>query len=149
MKDSDVLVLAGPIEENNRWINHLHKLAGTDPSIFWTGMLGGELKWGALRTADSMILPSHQENYGMVVAEACSVGLPVYLTDKVNLWSEVIQAEAGRVETDNQEGIDKLVNLWLKSDHSTLSIAAQKCFEERLHIKQTAKRLIETISENS
>ena len=147
--DTDTLVLAGPTEKNNSWFNHLHKLSGMDSSIHWTGMLEGELKWGALRTADSMILPSHQENYGMVVAEACSVGLPVYLTDKVNLWSEVIEAEAGRVESDTPEGIEKLVNLWLKSDHSTLSIGAQKCFAERLHIKQTAKRLIEIISKNS
>jgi glycosyltransferase involved in cell wall biosynthesis len=42
--------------------------------ILWTDMLEGDLKWGALRAADSLILPSHQENYGMVVAEACSVG---------------------------------------------------------------------------
>ena len=147
--DTDTLVLAGPTEKNNSWFNHLHKLSGMDSSIHWTGMLEGELKWGALRTADSMILPSHQENYGMVVAEACSVGLPVYLTDKVNLWSEVIEAEAGRVESDTPEGIEKLVNLWLNSDHSTLSIGAQKCFAERLHIKQTAKRLIEIISKNS
>ena len=32
---------------------------------------------GALHSADALILPSHQENYGMVVAEACSVGTPV------------------------------------------------------------------------
>ena len=30
-------------------------------------MLEGDLKWGALRAADGLILPSHQENYGMVV----------------------------------------------------------------------------------
>ena len=28
IKDSDILVLAGPMEENNPWINHLKKLAG-------------------------------------------------------------------------------------------------------------------------
>lgn len=149
IKDSDILVLAGPIEENNPWINHLKKLAGTDPSIYWTGMLEGQLKWGALRTADAMILPSHQENYGMVVAEACSVGLPAYLTNKVNLWSEVIKAGAGRVAPDNQEGIENLLNQWLIDSRPKLSTAAQKCFEERLHIKQTVKSLIGIISEST
>ena len=149
IKDSDILVLAGPMEENNPWINHLKKLAGTDPSIYWTGMLEGQLKWGALRTADAMILPSHQENYGMVVAEACSVGLPVYLTDKVNLWSEVIEAGAGRVEKDTPKGIENLVSQWIKSNRDELSTIAQKCFEERLHIRRTAKRLMEVMNVKS
>ena len=34
----------------------------------------------------------------MVVAEACSVGLPVYLTDKVNLWREINDFQAGMVK---------------------------------------------------
>ena len=148
-KDLEILVLAGPMEENKPWFNHLRKLAGSDPSIQWTGMLEGQLKWGALRTADAMILPSHQENYGMVVAEACSVGLPVYLTDKVNLWSEVIEAGAGKVAADNQEGIENLLNQWLIDSRPELSTAAKKCFEERLHINQTVKSLVGIISESS
>ena len=81
-KSDEILVLAGPLEEGNNWIKYLQNLAKEDPFIFWTGMLDGVLKWSALRWADSMILPSHQENYGMVVVEACSVGLPVYLTKR-------------------------------------------------------------------
>ena len=108
-------------------------------------MLGGDLKWSALRLADSMILPSHQENYGMVVAEACSVGLPVYLTDKVNLWREIIDAGAGAVEVDTLEGIQKMVNKWTVRDHTKLSLAAKKCFAERLHISRTTDRLIEVM----
>ena len=148
-KGAEILVLAGPLEKMNQWHKTLKYLAGGDSSIFWTDMLEGEEKWTALRLADAMILPSHQENYGMVVAEACSVGLPVYLTDKVNLWSEVIEAGAGRVAPDNQEGIEILLNQWLIDSRPELSTAAQKCFQERLHINQTVKRLVETISKRS
>ena len=38
-------------------------------SIF-TDMPGDDIKWGAFHIADAFILPSHQETYGMVVAEA-------------------------------------------------------------------------------
>ena len=48
-------------------------------------------------------LPSHQED-GMVVAESLSVGTPVYLTNKVNLWNEVISAGAGFVANDDPRG---------------------------------------------
>ena len=108
-KEDEVLVLAGPLTQGDSWVKNLQNLAKEDSSIIWTGMLEGDLKWSALRLADAMILPSHQENYGMVVAEACSVGLPVYLTDKVNLWREVIDAGAGNVETDTLKGIENLV----------------------------------------
>ena len=144
-KGEEVLVLAGPLEKGSDWINNLKDLAKEDSSIHWTGMLGGDLKWSALRLADSMILPSHQENYGMVVAEACSVGLPVYLTDKVNLWREIIDAGAGAVEVDTLEGIQKMVNKWTVCDHTKLSLAAKNCFTERLHISRTTDRLIEVM----
>ena len=144
-KGEEVLVLAGPLEKGSDWINNLKDLAKEDSSIHWTGMLGGDLKWSALRLADSMILPSHQENYGMVVAEACSVGLPVYLTDKVNLWREIIDAGAGAVEVDTLEGIQKMVNKWTVCDHTKQSLAAKNCFTERLHISRTTERLIEVM----
>ena len=144
-KGDEVLVLAGPLEEKNQWHKTLKYLAGEDSSIFWTDMLEGEEKWAALRLADAMILPSHQENYGMVVAEACSVGLPVYLTDKVNLWREVVEAGAGVVERDTPQGIQDLVDNWIVSEKINLGEAARKCFEKSLHIGRTAERLIKTM----
>ena len=146
-KAEEILVLAGPLEEGIGWIKFLKNLANDDPSIVWTGMLEGDLKWSALRWADSLILPSHQENYGMVVAEACSVGLPVYLTNKVNLWREVMDAGAGAVESDTPEGIQNLANLWTVSNRTPLSTAAQKCFAERLHIARTVERLLGVMQE--
>jgi len=105
-------------------------------------MLQGSEKWGALCSADMMILPSHQENYGMVVAEACSVGLPVYLTNKVNLWREVVDAGAGVVENDDPAGIQSLVDQWMGAeDRAQRSIAAKNCFEQRLHIDRTVENL--------
>ena len=146
-KEDEVLVLAGPLEKENQWIKNLQNLAKEDTSVVWTDMLKSDLKWSALRFADAMILPSHQENYGMVVAEACSVGLPVYLTDKVNLWREVENAGAGTVESDTPKGIENLVNQWSVSDRDKLSMRAQKCFTERLHISRTVENLIEVMEQ--
>ena len=146
-KEDEVLVLAGPLTQGDSWVKNLQNLAKEDSSIIWTGMLEGDLKWSALRLADAMILPSHQENYGMVVAEACSVGLPVYLTDKVNLWREVIDAGAGNVETDTLKGIENLVKQWSVADRNKLSMGAQKCFRDSLHISRTVENLIEVMEQ--
>ena len=83
------LVLAGPNEDGVH-ADELKRLGKPFADrVTWAGMLRGDQKWGALRVADALILPSHQENFGMVVAEALAVGTPVLLTDKVNLWREV------------------------------------------------------------
>ncbi len=141
-KGDEMLVLAGPMEKKDSWAQSLLNLAGEDSSIVWTGMLQGGEKWCALRSADAMILPSHQENYGMVVAEACSVGLPVYLTKQVNLWREVVDAGAGVVQKDDPAGIQSLVDQWMVAeDHAVLSHAAKNCFEQRLHIDRTVENL--------
>lgn len=138
----ELLVLAGPFDQKDSWIQNLLNLVDEDPSVVWTGMLQGSEKWGALCSADAMILPSHQENYGMVVAEACSVGLPVYLTNQVNLWREVVDVGAGVVENDNPAGIQSLIDQWMGAeDRTERSYAAKQCFEQRLHIDRTVENL--------
>ena len=140
--NDETLVLAGPVNKKDSWIEKLQSLVGEDSSVVWTGMLQGNEKWGALCSADAMILPSHQENYGMVVAEACSVGLPVYLTKKVNLWREVVDAGAGVAENDDPAGIQNLVDQWMEAeDGPQRSHAAKQCFEQRLHIDRTVENL--------
>ena len=80
------LVMAGP--DQTGWQKVLLARAvqlGISSQIPWTGMLSGDVKWGAYRTAEAFILPSHQENFGIVVAEALACGLPVLISNKVNM----------------------------------------------------------------
>jgi glycosyltransferase involved in cell wall biosynthesis len=65
------LVIAGP--DQLGWQESLQQRAaeiGIAERITWPGMLIGELKWGAFRCAELFCLPSHQENFGIVVTEA-------------------------------------------------------------------------------
>lgn len=138
-----ILVIAGPLEEKNEYLMSLQKRTQQFHEKFlWTGMLEGDQKWSMLRMADALILPSHQENFGMVVAEALAVGTPVYLTDKVNLWREVIESNAGYVDSDDQPGINRLVDKWKTKDHQQMIPNTISCFQEKLHIKQTAQKII-------
>jgi len=43
------------------------------------------------------VLPSYAENFGLAVIEAMAAGLPIIISDKVNIWREVESAGAGRV----------------------------------------------------
>ena len=147
--EGETLVLAGPLKKPDRYLTKLlNQTKGMEDKIVWTGMLSDDLKWGSLRSADALILPSHQENYGMVVAEALSVGTPVFLTEKVNLWREVTKAGAGFVAGDDQSGIDRLLEDWRTNRHAGMRQASITCFEEKLHIRNCAKRLIELLNDS-
>ncbi len=147
-KENEILVLAGPLEKENKCLENLQELSKKAINrILWTGMLKGDDKWSMLAIADSLILPSHQENFGMVVAEAMAVGTPVYLTDKVNLWREVVSSKAATVAPDNQAGIDALLDHWRAGKHMEMAKHTTDCFYKSLHIKQTARKVITVFHE--
>src|SRR6185437_1538003 len=81
------LVIVGP--DQIGWQKELQALAeslGVSNRITWTGALAGSLKWGAFSASELFVIPSHQENFGIVVAEAMSCNLPVVMSNKVNIW---------------------------------------------------------------
>ncbi len=144
----DHLVVAGP-KEDGFFAEELVRASGRFADrITWAGMIRDDLKWGALRVADALILPSHQENFGMVVAEALAVGTPVLITDKVNLWREVEDDRAGKVSTDDLSGIRALMHEWQNSAFATLAPNARPCFEKRFTINTAARNLAALVKSN-
>lgn len=143
------LVMAGP--DRTGWQAELEKLASdldiTD-RITWTGMLKNEKKWGAIKAAEAFVLPSHQENFGIAVAEALAVGTPVLISNKVNIWREIKEMQAGLVENDTLVGTEQLLAKWLKLDTQEITIMQEKaieCFKTKFDIQQASKNLIELI----
>ena len=143
------LVIAGP--DQTGWQKELEKLAadlGISDKVTWTGMLKDEMKWGAYYNADAFILPSHQENFGIVVAEALSCGIPTLISDKINIWREIKAASAGFVETDTIDGCVKLIHNWCELDTTKRKIMitnTKACFKANFEIKQAASNLAKVI----
>ncbi|MCF6200320.1 MAG: glycosyltransferase, partial [Hyphomicrobiaceae bacterium] len=145
------LVMAGPDQVGLRsQLESLCQQAGVSDKIHWTGMISGDVKWGAFRAADAFALPSHQENFGIVVAEALSCGTPVLLTNKVNIWREVADEKAGLVENDDLSGIKLLLDTFLglpEEEICAMKYKARSCFEKYFKIKHAATTLVETLEE--
>ena len=147
------LVIAGPDRAGLQ--PQLHKLArqlGVAQSLIWTGWLDDELKAGAFRVAEAFVLPSHQENFGMVVAEALSCQLPVLISNKVNIWREVIAEEAGLVAEDNLAGTRSMLKQWLAlgtEARQAMARNAGHCFRQRFHIDSDACDMLRLFAQHA
>jgi glycosyltransferase involved in cell wall biosynthesis len=137
------LVIAGPDQVG--WVPELQTLAerlGISARIHWPGMLKGDVKWGAFRNTEAMILPSHQENFGIVVAEAMACSAPVLLSDKVNIWREVQASSSGLVEPDTLEGTRSLMRRFYalpQAERDQMALNARAGFLKYFDIQVTAR----------
>jgi glycosyltransferase involved in cell wall biosynthesis len=123
---------------------------GVSSRVFWTGMLTGDAKWGAFRAAEIFVLPSHQENFGVVVAESLAMSKPVVITTKVNIWREIETDGVGVVVDDNVDGVERGVRQMLNMTPEQRQIMGEKGRETFLHrfdIERNAMELIETINQ--
>jgi glycosyltransferase involved in cell wall biosynthesis len=147
------LVVAGP--DQTGWVEALQQLAhrlGVSDRVTWPGMLRGDMKWGAFYAAEAFILPSHQENFGIAVAEALGCGRAVLISDKVNIWREVQSHGAGIVAPDTEEGTLKLLREWLSltsDQRSTMGRNARALFEERFTVDAMAAGLLDVVGGRS
>jgi glycosyltransferase involved in cell wall biosynthesis len=144
------LVLAGPDQEGIQ--DALEQRAGQlgiDGRVHWPGMIGGDVKWGALRACEALILPSHQENFGVSAVEALSVGRPVLLSRQVNLWPEIENDGVGLAEDDTLEGTERLLERWLElreTDRAAMALRAQASFRARFSLEHTALAINQVFS---
>ncbi len=121
---------------------------GVAERITWPGMLQGDLKWGAFYAAEAFVLPSHQENFGIAVAEALGCGLPVLISDKVNIWREIEADGAGIVATDTVQGTTQTLQRWLAMDapaRQKIALQAKASFTQRFTVEAMAESLLATI----
>lgn len=109
------LVLAG--SGSNAYESHLTSLVaghGLQDRTIHLGLVEGNDKWSLLREADIFVLPSYHESFGMAVVEAMAAGVPVVVSDSVNIHEDVSTYGAGMVtalDADQVAGaVEKLLN---------------------------------------
>ena len=76
------------------YVETLKKSASDLKEVRFIGPQYGEAKWDCIRSADVMVLPTFSENFGIVVAEALAVGVPV-LTTMGTPWEDLETHKCG------------------------------------------------------
>jgi glycosyltransferase involved in cell wall biosynthesis len=62
---------------------------GLDDRVHFLGQVKGAEKVSLLQNADAFVLPTSQENFGLVLVEAMACGTPVVTTKGTDIWQDV------------------------------------------------------------
>jgi glycosyltransferase involved in cell wall biosynthesis len=143
-----VMVVAGPGWETPHG-RGLLSLIEADPRlhahVLTAGMLSGDAKWGALYGCDAFVLPSHQENFGVAVAEALSCGRPALLGRGVNIHTTVTHMRGGLSCGPERAEVARMLAGWLSlegAERSRMSGAALRTWREHFTTRAAACRLL-------
>jgi len=114
------LVIAGPLADD--YARDMQRLAAGvcgGVNVRFAGELRGEQKTALLSGASLFVLPSHSENFGMVVAEALAHGLPVVTTTGTP-WTELAARKCGWQVAPDQGAIREALRQAMASPQKEL-----------------------------
>jgi glycosyltransferase involved in cell wall biosynthesis len=95
------VILAGPGDAGYvAWLRQRALQSGLERRVLFTGMVDGLTKISLFQAADVFVLPTSQENFGIVLVEAMAAGTPVVTTRGVDIWQELQGAGAVIVDQD-------------------------------------------------
>lgn len=120
-------------------LERLTKECGIESRVRFLGHVDGAAKEEAFMSADVLVLPSHSENFGMVVAEALARGVPV-VASRSTPWQDLDPRGCGRsVDAEPQHLADALADLvgapleemgargraWMKQDFAWSAVGSR------------------------
>jgi len=92
--DWHLLVAGDSLDDYAARMRSLADEAGIAPRTTFTSMLSGAQKSCALSHAELFVLPTHSENFGVVIAEALAHGTPV-VTTRAAPWKVLTERNCG------------------------------------------------------
>ncbi len=120
------LVIVGPEEQPAfaaRCRDFAARHAARLPRIEWLGAVWSEERWRYFQSADLFCLPTHSENFGLAVLEACQVGTPA-LTTTETPWASTLAGGRGFIAQPEQESVRAQLALFFQTERSAEKRAA-------------------------
>lgn len=137
-------------DQYEQWLKDEVRRLHLEDCVDFVGFVSGKEKYDRLSKLSALMVPSAQENFGMIVPEALICGTPVYASLGTP-WSELNECNAGWWQDNSPETITKVIlDILSKSDSElrTMGANGRKLMEEKYEQHKVAammKRLYEWI----
>ena len=141
--DNWILEIAGNGDKN--YIENLNQSAQDLKNVSFVGAQYGEAKWNFIRSADVMVLPTYSENFGIVVAEALAVGVPV-ITTQGTPWEDLEIYKCGWWINLSVSNLKKIIAVVTETSPEVLEkmgCEGRKLVKEKYEIKIVANKIID------
>lgn len=141
-----ILVIAG--DDKSPYAQEVRKMVEEKKisnNIIFTGQVTGDDKWALYKNALMFVLPSYSENFGMSVVEAMACGCPVVISDKVGIYKEVVDNNAGIIVNTSVESVEEGILKLLNDEklRETISHNGKAMVEKFYDIDKVADEMIE------
>ena len=137
-------------DQYEQWLKDEVRRLHLEDCVDFVGFVSGKEKYDRLSKLSALMVPSAQENFGMIVPEALICGTPVYASLGTP-WSELNDCNAGWWKDNSPETITKVIlDILSKSDAELRAMGAKgrKLMEEKYEQHKVAtmmKQLYEWI----
>jgi len=121
------LVIAGPDEGMKATLLERIGHLGIAGRCVFTGIVAGDDKRALLHGSDFFVLPSFSENFAITVIEAAICGLPIIMSDRVNLWHEFDAADAARIVPPAADAVARSLAVLVDDPAAAAAMAARGC----------------------
>lgn len=146
LNDKKFLFLIIGKKEDDGYVRYLNKLSKElANSVIWHEPVPGDEVWDYYFSSNLFVLPSYDENFGMVVVEAMACGLPVLISKNVGIWREVKADGAGLAANQDVDEIASILKNLIKDEKllKQMSENARKSSENRFDIDKVASLMVE------
>lgn len=131
-------------DKYEQWLKDEVKRLNLEDCVEFVGFVSGKDKYDRLTKLSALMVPSAQENFGMIVPEALICGTPVYASLGTP-WNELNECNAGWWESNEPETITKVIlDILSKSDSELRAMGAKgrKLMEEKYEQHKVAQMMV-------
>lgn len=128
---------------DNSYVESLKKMAkdfGISNKVNFAGHVEGDLKSKMFWSSDVCVVPSHTENFGMVVAEALAYGVPV-IASKGTPWQEIVEHDCGLWIENDPKSLANAIAEMRHKDLPKMGLNGRKWIEKEFSWQNAAEKM--------
>lgn len=142
--DSELLIIGGGDAEYERFLKDEVKRLGLS-NVRFAGFLVGPKKEEAIESLSILAVPSDYENFGNIVTEALSKGVPV-MTSKGTPWQILNDKNCGWWIDNSQESINKkllLISRMSSQELHSMGAIGRKLMEDEYSVESLSDKMMQ------